>query len=90
MPTHTAQYHYISCSAKTGNLLVPVCQAQSDADFGELDPVIETALQNGWARTANGRDFLCPAHSKLAVQDVDKPAPKPRVRKDPFLPHEGS
>lgn len=62
MPTHTAQYHWISCSAKTNNLFQPTCAQTSDADFGELDAVIASALQNGWSRTPNGKEFLCPMH----------------------------
>ena len=75
MPQHTAHYHWLSCSAKVNNLQQPVCPTVSDADFGDLDTVVQAALEQGWSRTANERDFLCPLHSKLAV---DAPARAPR------------
>ena len=75
MPLHTAYYHYIACSAKVENLLQPVCTTVSNAGFGDSEAVISSALSEGWSRTANGKEFLCPLHTKDAV---DKPAKAPR------------
>jgi hypothetical protein len=80
MPQHTAHYHWVSCSSKQDNLMQPTCPMTSNADFGEIGPVIQKALDAGWTRTANGKDFLCPLHSK---ESVDTPARASRKAKAP-------
>ena len=75
MPLHTHQYHFLTCSAKVDNLLQPICTTSSAAGFGNAEDVAQAALDAGWSRTANGKDFLCPLHSK---ESVEKPARAPR------------
>jgi hypothetical protein len=75
MPQHTAHYHWVSCSQKIQNLLQPICPAVSEAHFGDVEEALEKILASGWTRTANGKDFLCPQHSK---ESVDPPAKAPR------------
>lgn len=80
MPVHTRTYHWATCSAKVDNLLQPVCTTSSDAGFGEAEDIVQKALDAGWSRTANGKDLLCPLHSKEAVET---PARAPRKSKAP-------
>jgi len=75
MPQHTAHYHWISCSTKIQNLIQPTCPAVSEAHFGDAEEALNKILASGWTRTANGRDFLCPQHSK---ESVEPPAKAPR------------
>jgi hypothetical protein len=62
------------------NLLQPTCTTSSDAGFGEAEDIVQKALDQGWSHTANGKDLLCPLHSK---ESVEKPA---RVRKTAAAP----
>lgn len=75
MPLHTRNYHWLTCSAKVDNLLQPVCSTSSDAGFGDAEDITQKALDAGWTRTGNGKDVLCPLHSK---ESVDPPAKAPR------------
>lgn len=75
MPQHSRTYTWFSCSAKVNNLLQPTCQTSTAAGFEEPDAILESALADGWSHTANGKDVLCPLHSK---ESVEPPAPRPR------------
>lgn len=77
MPVHTRNYHWATCSAKVDNLLQPTCTTSSDAGFGEVEDIVQKALDAGWSRTANGKDYLCPLHSKDAVDKPARSARKP-------------
>lgn len=78
MPLHTTHYHWLSCSAKIQNLLQPTCPAVSDAFFGDTaEEAISKILATDWTRTANGKDYLCPRHSK---ESVDTPARSRKTR----------
>lgn len=81
MPINTHQYHFLSCSAKMDNLLQPICTTTSAARFGDQEIAVQQALDSDWSRTANGKDFLCPLHSK---ESVDKPARAPRKAPAPL------
>lgn len=75
MPLHTVHYHWVSCSAKIQNLIQPTCPAVSDAFFGDTEEAIGKIMATDWTRTASGKDYLCPRHSK---ESVDPPAKAPR------------
>lgn len=78
MPQHSRTYTWYSCSAKIDNLQQPVCTMVSTAGFDDGESVLERAFSEGWTRTSNGKDFLCPLHSK---ESVDTPARAPRKPK---------
>lgn len=70
MPTESATYYWVSCSAKVDNVLEPRCLARSEGGFADLDTVRKRALVAGWTSPTKTADY-CPDHSRKSQIPTD-------------------
>lgn len=79
MPTESATYYWLSCSAKIDNLMQPRCTAVSEGVFDDADTMRKRALVAGWTSPTKTTD-LCPAHSSgIRLPSEPRPARRPRA-----------
>ena len=74
--THTAQYHYLICTARIDNIVEGTCGKRSPGKWHDGELLEKEMEQRGWTR---GKGWTCPECSTPAAA-VESEKPKRQSR----------